>query len=104
MIRTTTPTHTFTLPIDTATCDEIQLTYKQYNNSLVKHYQDGVLPEGMTLDGFDVIQVLTQKETSTFRKGKVKAQIRVLTKAGKALTSQQMDIDVNETLNEEILK
>lgn len=103
MIRVTTPTHTFTLPIDTSTLNEIQLTYKQYNISLVKHYHDGILPSGMTLDGYDIIQVLSQKETSMFKKGDVKVQVRVLTNAGKVLSSQEMVVDVSDTLNEEIL-
>lgn len=103
MIRVTTATHTFTLPIATNTCDEIQLTYKQYNRKLVKHYHDGLLPEGMTLDGNDIVQVLSQQETSMFEEGDVKVQVRVLTKAGKVLGSKEMNIDVLDTLNEEIL-
>lgn len=103
MYRVTTPTHTFTLPIDTSTCSEILLTYEQGSTVLEKHYQDNTLPDGMTLDGTSVIQVLTQEETKAFCRGVVKAQIRVLTTAGKAYTSQKFEIHVKDTLNEDIL-
>ena len=105
MYRATTPTHTFTLPIETSTCNEIQLTYKQDDGDivLVKHYQDGVLPEGMTLDGKDVNVFLTQEETKLFKKGKAYAQIRVLTNAQKVMASQKMSMPVNDVFNEEVL-
>lgn len=104
MYRATTPTHTFTLPIATNTCKEIQVTYKQGKVSLVKHYQDETLPEGMTLDGNDVIIVLTQDETLKFNsKEKVAVQVRVLTNDDLAFASQKFKLTVNDVLNEEVL-
>lgn len=103
MYRATTPTHTFTLPIETSSCTEIQLTYQQDDTVLVKHYQDGVLPEGMTLDGKDVNVFLTQEETKQFKKGKAYAQIRVLTNAQKVMASQKMALSVHDVFNEEVL-
>jgi hypothetical protein len=103
MQRVTTPTHRFTLPMDTSECAEIQLTYKQGDTKLVKHYQDGILPEGMTLDGATVIQTLTQQETKAFKKGRAYAQIRVLTTAGKVYGSQEFRVKVTSSLNEDIL-
>lgn len=50
MYRATTPTHTFTLPIETSTCSEILVSYKQGSVTINKHYQDSTLPEGMSLD------------------------------------------------------
>lgn len=55
MYRVTTPTHTFTLPIETSECSAIQVTYKQSCKTLVKLYSDGVLSDGMTINGKDVI-------------------------------------------------
>ena len=45
MYRVTTPTHTFTLPIETATCTEILVTYRQGKVIINKHYENGTLPD-----------------------------------------------------------
>lgn len=104
MYRVTTPIHTFTLPIDTATCKEIQVTYKQNKNELIKHYQGGVIPAGMTLNGKDVIIKLTQEESKAFTTGYgVNAQIRVLTTDNEVYASQIFTVVVEDVLNEEIL-
>ena len=104
MYRATTPTHTFTLPFDTSVCKEIQLTYSQEGrNILVKHYQDEILPEGMTLDGADVNVFLTQDETKMFKKGRAQAQFRILTTANKVIASQKMQVPVHDVFNEEVL-
>lgn len=104
MIRITTPTHTFTLPMDTGDLAEIEVTYQQGETVLVKHYQDGVLPAGMSLDGNDVIVELTQEETKAFAAARqVRAQIRVLTAGGKAYASQIFSVMVSESLSEEVL-
>ena len=103
MYRVTTPTHTFTLPINTNVCKEIQVTYEQGSTELVKHYQDGVLPDGMTIDGETVVINLTQEETKRFKKGAVKVQVRVLTNADKAFASQIFSVKANDVLNDEVL-
>ena len=104
MYRVTTPTHTFTLPIETSTCKEIQVTYRQRNRELVKHYQDGVLPSGMTLDGKNVIIRLTKEETKLFDADDfVYAQLRVLTNAGDSFASREFPLFVEEVQSEEIL-
>lgn len=105
MYRVTTPTHTFALPIQTSECIEIQITYKQGFVSLVKHYQDGVLPPGMVLDGDKVYVRLTQNETKQFSpKTQTSVQVRVLTSDNIALASQKFKITVNDVLNEDILE
>ena len=103
MYRVTTPTHTFTLPIETSTCKEIQVTYRQRNRELVKHYQDSTLPSGMTLDGKNVIIRLTQEETKAFQAKPADVQVRVLTTGEDAYASQVFKIWIDEVLNEEIL-
>lgn len=103
MYRVTTPTHTFTLPLDTSECNAIQITYKQGANILTKEYNDGVLPPGMTLDDKDVIINLTQAETKAFSVGTVDVQVRALTNGGKAYASQHFNVSVNRVNNEEIL-
>ena len=104
MYRVTTPTHTYTLPIETSSCKEILVSYKQKNVLLEKHYQDGTLPSGMTLNGNDVIVNLTQAETKAFDNGKIDAQVRVLTNANKAFASQIFTITHKDVINEEILE
>lgn len=104
MYRATTPTHTFTLPIQTSTCNEILVTYKQGTATLDKHYEDSTLPSGMTLDGYDVAIKLSQEETLKFNaKNKVEVQVRVLTNDNNAMASQKFKVSVQDVLNEEIL-
>lgn len=103
MYRVTTPTNTFTLPIDTSDCSKILLQYEQGKTKLTKIYENGVLPSGMTLDEEQVIQLLTQEETKAFKEGFAFVQIRVLTNAGKSYASQTFKVNVNDVLNEEIL-
>lgn len=103
MYRVTTPTHTFKLPIDTSEFAEIQITYKQGNTTLIKHYQDGTLPSGMSFFEDEVILLLTQEETKQFAPGPVNVQLRALTNSGRAFSSQIFRPMVNEVLNEEIL-
>ena len=104
MYRATTPVHTFTLPSDTSVYSEIQVTYKQKNVLLVKHDQDNTLPEGMTLDGKNVIIRLTQEESLLFDKGEVHAQIRVMTGGGDVMASQKFTVQVNTCYSEDILE
>lgn len=104
MYRATTPTHTFTLPINTNTLSEILVSYKQGAVTLDKHYQDGTLPSGMTLDGDKVIVKLTQDETKLFRpNAQADVQVRVLTASGDALASKRFGITVNSVINDEVL-
>lgn len=104
MYRATTPTHTFTLPISTDTLAEILVSYKQGTVRLDKHYQDNVLPSGMTLDGDKVIVKLTQDETKLFRpNAQADVQVRVLTASGDALASKRFGITIGSVINDEVL-
>ena len=104
MYRATTPTHTFKLPAQASSYKEIQVTYRQGNMVMVKHYQDGTLPSGMTFDGNKVLIRLTQEETMCFLpKEKARVQVRVLTNDDDAYASKCFRIVVNKVLNEEVL-
>ena len=103
MFRVTTPTHTFIMPVDTSDCAEILLTYKQGDLSMSKHYENGIVPDGMTLDENQVIQTLTQEETKRFKVGFANVQIRVLLNNGKSYASQIFKVGINEVLNGAIL-
>lgn len=104
MYRATTPTHTFKLPIETNTCSEILVSYKQKDVVLEKHYQDGTLPDGMTLSGKNIVIILTQDETNQFKEGTAQVQIRVLTNGGSAMASQVFKLFVFDVINEEVLQ
>lgn len=104
MYRATTPTHTFKLPIETNTCSEILVSYKQKDVVLEKHYQDGTLPDGMTLSGKNIVIILTQDETNQFKEGTAQVQIRVLTNGGSVMASQVFKLFVFDVINEEVLQ
>ena len=114
MYRITTPTHTYTLPMTTSSLKEIVVTYKQTlipkidlpsaSVTITKHYQDGTLPSGMTLDDKKVIIRLTQEETKQFdAKFPIVSQVRVLTNDDDSYASQYFQVDVENVLNEEVL-
>ena len=105
MDRATTPTHTFTLPVDTSTCTIIRVVYKQGSTKLIKEKTASETPEGMTLNGYYVVVDLTQEETLMFdSKNMVRVQLRVKTDAGKVFDSQKWAIQVDDGLDEEILE
>lgn len=103
MYIATTPTHIFTLPFDTSNCSKIQVTYTQGDMQLVKQYQDGILPDGMTLDEKDINIFLTQEETLQFRKGSAIVRVRVKTATDKVMASQKMGFQVYDVENKEVL-
>ena len=103
MYRATTPTHTFTLPIDTSTCSVVQVSYEQGTAKVVKTCRDGETTPGMMLDGQDVIVVLSQEETKVFKVGIVFVQLRVLTTSDEAFASKVFKIPVKQVLSEDIL-
>ena len=109
MYRATTPIHSFTLPENADSYDEIQIAYKQTAVkkpavNLVKHYQDNTLPSGMTFDGKTVIITLTQEETKLFSKGNLIVHLRVLTTDSHVWATKKWTISVEESNNEDILE
>jgi hypothetical protein len=100
MIRGTTPTHNFVLPIETEMVQAIQIIYAQKGET--------VLTKGKgdcTFDGNSVSVKLTQQETFMFSEDEyVEIQIRVLTPAGDALASHIMRVHCDECLSNEVLQ
>ena len=104
MYRATTPKHIFTLPIPTSSCRDILVTYAQKCKVVLEKYMnDGNLPSGMTLDGNDVIVVLTQEEANLFSEIMATVQIRVLTNGGKACASRRFNISIKGVDNDVVL-
>lgn len=63
MIRTTTPTHTFTFPFDPADASEMWITYTQNGDiKLEKHLEDLIISSVEKTVSF----TLTQEETKSF--------------------------------------
>lgn len=101
MFRATTPTHTFTLPIDTSRLSKILITYAQNENIVLEKTE-----ADCTLDGSNVILTLTQEETLLFtteEDARVLIQIRVLTTDGKVHASEIEKEFARNCLNEEVL-
>lgn len=106
--RATTPVHTFKLPENANSYDEIQVAYKQTAQSgdinLVKHYENETLPSGMIFDGKNVIVTLTQAETKLFNKGNLTVHLRVRTSDGHVYPTKKWTVSVEQSNNEDILE
>ena len=101
MFRATTPTHTFTLPIDTSRLSKILITYAQNGNIVLEKTE-----ADCTLEGCNVSLTLTQEETLLFTTeddARISIQIRVLTADGKAYASEIEKEFARNCLNEEVL-
>lgn len=99
MIRGTTPTHIFQLPIDTGTLKKVRITYKQHSKVVLEKTEADVDMEGSTISF-----VLTQEESMRFQIGvSVKLQVKVLTVNGAVLASPIMALTVEDILNSEVL-
>lgn len=100
MIRGTTPTHIFNLPVDTSTLKEVRITYEQFQRAVIEKTETDVQMEGKT-----ITLTLTQEETLKFKHtSKVRVQLKVLTTTGAALASPIKELSVDEILNEEVLE
>lgn len=98
MIRGTTPTHTFTLPISVDDVDKIRIIYAQCGVKIVKTNAD------CTMEGKTVTTTLTQEDTLSLSSDNyVEIQLRVLTVAGDAFASQIMRSHVRVCLEDEVL-
>lgn len=99
MIRGTTPTHIFNLPVETSFLKEVKITYAQGNDEVFTKTKEDCLCEEKAIK-----VSLTQEETLKFDHTKpVYIQVRVLTVSGDAMASQIEMVDVGKVLNEEVL-
>lgn len=98
MIRGTTPTHTFTLPISVDDVDKIRIIYAQGGVKIVKANAD------CTMEGNTITTKLTQEDTLSLTSDNyVEIQLRVLTVAGDAFASQIMRTHVCVCLEDEVM-
>lgn len=99
MIRGTTPTHIFNLPIATKTIKEIRITYAQNNRILLEKTENDV-----ALTSTAIKLKLKQEDTLMFEtKTPVQVQLKVLTAGDVVLAMPVKTIPVNLVLNEEVL-
>ena len=99
MIRGTTPTHVFSLPIDAGSIKEIRIIYAQKEKPvLVKTTQDCTLAKN------SATVRLSQQETFGFDRGyEVEIQLRLLTWGGDAMASEIIRTTVGECLGNEVM-
>ena len=100
MIRGTTPTYTFDIPLDASSIADLRLSFAQEGTELVKKTKNDV-----KLEGQKITIKLTQEDTLKFdhEKSAVQIQLRVLTTGGDVMTSNIMTVNVWQSLNEEVL-
>lgn len=100
MILGTTPTHTFTLPLETDLCKEIRIIYAQDDQVVLVKTLSQCNAEG------NVVTVrLSQEDTLRFNcKKLVQIQVRVLTKNDEALASFIKLVDPYQCLESEVMK
>ena len=99
MRRGTTPTHTFTLPIDTSVVKSVRITYRQ-NRKVVLTKET----EDVAMEGNQISVKLTQEETLAFDGSTgAEIQVRVLSFSKDALASDVMRVSISDILDDEVL-
>lgn len=99
MIRGTTPTHTFVLPIDTETLKDVKVTYAQNEQVILEKKGTQCVLEDNT-----VKVKLSQEDTFLFDCSKtVQIQVRGLTTTGEVLATQVINEIVGTCLDDEVL-
>lgn len=100
MTRGTTPTHTFKLPIETATIKTVRITYKQKDTVVFEKTEKDI-----TMDKNVIRLKLQQKETLKLEAHEsVRLQLKALTYDGTVLVSPVKTLPVDVILNEEVLE
>lgn len=100
MIRGTTPTHIFNLPIETEKIKKVRVTYAQNDRILVVKTENDV-----ALTPTAIRLTLKQEDTLRFAANMpVYIQLKVLTIGDLVLASPVKPIPVSVILNEEVLE
>lgn len=99
MMKGTTPTHVFTLPVNVDVIKTIRIIYAQGGVERVTKST-----EDCTMEGNRVTVKLTQEDTFAFMEDEcVEVQVRVLTTSGDALASRIIRVHCRECLSDEVL-
>lgn len=99
MIKGTTPTHIFKIPLKADEIKTVEITYSQSDKEVLQKCTKDCLIED------EVISVmLTQEETLKFNhRYKVQFQLRILTTSNVALSSKVIHMDAEQCLSEDVL-
>ena len=97
MIRGSTPTHTFTVPFETDTIDELHIVYSQ--NGIVKVKKT---KEDCKLKDRKIETTLSQEDTLQFTDAYVHIQLRVV-REGVVFSSRVLAIPVGRCLEDEVI-
>ena len=99
IVRGTTPTHTFTLPMDCGELQSIRVVYAQGEATRIKKEA-----ADLTCEGKSVRCTLTQAETLSLSADmRCEIQVRALTADGIALAGRIIREDVGRCLDNEVL-
>lgn len=98
MIRGTTPTLEFELPIDTSLLKTAWVTIKQNLEIVINKPLEELEKNGKVLS-----LSLTQEDTLNLKDGYVEIQLRVVTMDDEALASNIFKVPVNKILYEEVI-
>ena len=95
MRRGTTPTLTFTLPVDSSIIERLFITFSQKRGIMLEKNID----DCEFIDG--ALQVtLSQKETLSFNVGAIDIQIRLKTNDGSAMASNIVVAEIRDCLKD----
>ena len=97
MIRGTTPTHTFTLPISVDDVDKIRIIYAQGGVKIVKTNAD------CTMEGKTVTTTLTQEDTLGMNAGSASVQVRFIDSDGVAQATEKAVLNIEDVLLEKVI-
>ena len=98
MRRGTSPTHTFTLPLNVDVIDDIRIIYAQDESIVLKKGK-----EDCSFEGGDVILKLSREDTWKFDCDKlVSIQLEVWTPVGDVLVSDIIHRPVDKCLDDEV--
>lgn len=99
-VRATTPKHLFELGIDVSNLEKVLITYKQGCEKMLEKTL-----EDCDVDGDKISYRLTQEEMNEFHgcNGLITIQVRILTKEGTAMASEEIYADLYDVLNDEVL-
>lgn len=96
MKRGTTPTHTFTVPFDTAGISEARVIYSQQGRTVL-------VKTDLTMEKNVITVRLTQEDTFRFSPDRVDIQLRVKFPDGTVLASDIRTVPVERCLEEVVM-
>lgn len=97
MIRGTTPTHTFIVPFDVSTIDDIRIIYSQNGKVRLKKTM-----KDCEMSGNKIEVVLSQEDTLKFVHTTVSLQVRVM-RSGTVLASKIVNVNCDRCLENEVM-